>query len=197
MRARATLVASLLALSLLVAGCGPDAEDADPEPPPPPPETAHQVPDLPDRWKVHVNRAGGFAFGLPPGWRARDRGTSTLVRSLDRLVAVSIVPDRTRAAIETPLGDFARRALIALPGFEGELEPSRERRFRHRYQGIRVQARAVAARTGVRQRVQLIVLRRGRQATFTVVIAASVRGGGASEGVAERMVRTLRSRPTA
>lgn len=197
MTLRATLVAALLPLWLPAAGCGSDAEDTDPEPPPPRPETAHQVPDLPDGWKVHVNRAGGFAFGLPPGWRARDRGTSTLVRSLDRLVAVSIVPDRTRDAIETPLDEFARRALIALPGFEGELEPSRERRFRHRYQGIRVEARARAARTGVRQHVQLVVLRRGRQATLTVVIAASVRGGEAGEGVAERMVRTLRSRPTA
>jgi hypothetical protein len=190
-----TLLAGLLALSAIAAGCGDGSDD--PGPPAQAPETAHRVPDLTPRWEVHVNRPGGFAFGLPPGWRARDRGTSTLVRSLDRLVAVSIVPDRTPGAIEVPLDDFARRALVALPGFERELTPSRERRFRHRYDGIRVEGRATAKGTGVRQRVRLIVLRRGRQVTFTVIIAANVRGGGAATGVAERMVRTLRSRPVA
>jgi hypothetical protein len=193
MTIRAPSLVALVALLLGAGACGDD--DVQREPPPPRPETAHPVPDLPARWEIRVNRAGGFAFGLPPGWRARDRGTSTLVRSLDRLVAVSIVPDRTRDAIETPLDDFARRTLVALPGFESELEPRREQGFPHRYQGARVEARATAAATGARQRVQVVVLRRGRQATFTVVIAANVRGGEASEEVAERMVRTLRGRP--
>jgi hypothetical protein len=187
-------LAALAALLLGGGACGADPEEADRELPPPP-ETAHAVPDLPAGWEVRVNRAGGFAFGLPPGWRARNRSTSTLVRSLDRLVAVSIVPDRTRDALETPPEDFARRTLAALPGFEGELAPDRERRFQHRYRGVRVAARGTAARTGTRQRIQVVVLRRGRQVTLTVVIAANVRGAEASEEVAERMVRTLRSRP--
>jgi hypothetical protein len=194
MAIRAPSLAALAALLLGAGACGAD-DAAEREPPRPPPETAHPVPELPSRWEVRVNRAGGFAFGLPPGWRARDRGTSTLVRSLDRLVAVSIVPDRTRDAIETPLDDFARRTIAALPGFESELEPRRERGFPHRYRGVRVEARATAAGTGARQQVQVVVLRRGRQATFTVVIAVNVRGGEASEEVAERMVRTLRGRP--
>jgi hypothetical protein len=188
---RATLTL-LVTLSLSAIGCG---ADGGPEPSPPPPETPHSVPELRDAWEVHVNRGGGFALGLPPGWRARDRGTSTLIRSADRLVAVSIVPDRTREAVEIPLREFAERALAALPGYEGELEPARVRPVRHRYDGVRATTRAIAARTGVPQRVQVVVLRRGRHVTFTVVVAANVEGGRPGERVAEQMVRTLRSRP--
>lgn len=196
MRGAATALA-LAALLLPAGGCGDGADDAPPEPPPPPPETIDRVRELPDRWKVRANRPGGFAFGLPPGWRARNRGISTLVRSFDRLVAVSISPDRTDEAIEVPLADFVTRALVALPGFEAELAPQGQGRFQHRYRGIEARAAGTATRSGIRQRVRVIVLRRDRLVTFTIVIAANVEGGRASERVAERMVRTLRSRPVA
>jgi hypothetical protein len=154
------------------------------------------VPDLPGGWKVHVNRPGGFALGVPPGWKAKDEGTSTSVRSFDHLVAVSITPDRTDEALAIPLEDFATRALIALPGFERELEPGPARRFRGRYEGVEVRAAGTAAETGVRQRVRLVVLRRDAIVTFTVVLAASTRPSArASNRLAERMLRTLRSRP--
>jgi hypothetical protein len=188
------MLAILAVLLLSPAGCGEDAEPG--QPPPPRAETPHQVPDLPAGWEVHVTRGGGFALGVPPGWTVRERGTSTLIRSPDRLVAVSIVPDRTREAVEIPLGEFARRTLTALPGYEGELAPGPVRRFGHRYRGVRVEARAVSTVTGARQRVQVIVVRRGRHATFTTVIAASAPEGRAAGELAERMVKTLRSRPT-
>jgi len=190
--------AVLTGLALALGACddgGGDAEPPEPTPQPPPPETIHRVPDLPDRWEVHVNRAAGFAFGLPPGWRARDRGIQTLVRSFDRLTAVSIVPDRTVDAIELPLDDFAGRAFAALGGFAGQLEPAAKRPIAHRYRAVELRTTATADETGIRQRVRLIVIRRGRQVTFTVVIASNVDGGRASERIAERTVRTLRSRP--
>jgi len=179
----------------VLASCGGESDDPEPEPPPRPPETVHELPDLPDRWREQLNRAGGFAVGVPPGWRARNQGTSTLVRSFDRLVAISISPDRTREANDMALTDFATRALVALPGFEGELTPRGERSFEHRYAAYEARGRATAAKIGVEQRVRLIVVRRGRLVTFTVVIAANAEGGRVSERIAERVVRTLRSRP--
>jgi hypothetical protein len=190
----------LAVVAFWMVGCDDDAESPAPEPEPPPAprpvETRHEVPDLPGGWKAQVNQAGGFALGVPPGWKAADRGISTSVRSFDRLVAVSITPDRTAAALEIPLKDFATRALAALPGFERELEPGPDRRFRGRYRGIEVRGTGTAAESGVRQRVRLVVLRRDAIVTFTIVVASSTRPSArASENLAERMLRTLRSQP--
>jgi hypothetical protein len=52
------------------------------------------------------------------------------------------------------------------------------------------------ARTGVEQQVRLLVLRRDSIVTFTIVVAVNVKPAARpSERLAERMVRTLRSRP--
>ena len=135
---------------------------------------------------------------MPRGWKATDRKISTLVRSFDRLVAVSITPDRTSEALELPLEDFATRALLALDGFRGDIEPSDPRPFKHRYNAVRVRARATEARTGIEQALEVLVLRRPQLATFTVVIAANAeRDSAPSRRVAERMIETLRGRPVA
>jgi hypothetical protein len=194
--ARAAVGPLLVAAVLLAAGCG-DSDD-EPEPEPRPLETAEKLPKLPSGWREHTNRAGGFALGVPRGWKATDRKISTLVRSFDRLVAVSITPDRTSEALELPLEDFATRALLALDGFRGDIDPSDPRPFKHRYDGVRVRARATEADSGVEQDLELIVLRRPRLATFTVVIAANAeRDSAPSRRVAQRVVDTLRGRPVA
>ena len=180
---------------LLVAGCGADEDESEA---PGPLETVDRVPDLPRQWRPHVNRAGGFAFGLPSGWKAADRDDrSTLVRSRDRLLAVSIVADRTAEALGGPLEEFATRALVALPGFSEQLEPGAPRAVRHRYAAVGAKARGSAA-SGVDQRLLLIVLRREDVVTITALIAANQRRSSArSEALAEELVRTLRSRPVA
>jgi hypothetical protein len=193
---RSQLAAVVAVLGLALVGCDDDSDAPRPPPPPPPPsETVHKVGDLPRGWKVHTNSAGGFGFGVPPGWKAKDHAISTSVRSFDRLVAVSITPDRTAEAFEIPLANFARRALAALPGFDPALDPGPTRRFRHRYQGAEARASG-RAESGVKEQVRLIVLRRDSLVTFTVVLAANAKPSARpSERLAERMVRTLRSRP--
>ena len=193
---------AVVAALVAIAGCNDDSDSSAPPPEPEttpapgPAETAQHVPKLPPGWKVHANRPGGFAFGVPPGWKPRNTGSRTLVRSFDRLVSVEIAPDRTAAGLETPLDDFATRALAALPGFELQLEPGRTRRFRHRYPGVEARASGVAARSGVSLRVRLVVLRRDSIVTFTAVIAANSKAASRpAERLAERMLRTLRSRP--
>ncbi|MGH2987945.1 MAG: hypothetical protein ACRDLO_14840, partial [Solirubrobacterales bacterium] len=170
-------------------------EPPPPPPPPPPKETVQQLPKLPGDWERHINRAGGFAFGVPRGWKVSDRGDGSLIRSFDRLVAISIVPDRSGGALEIPVGQFASRAAEALPGFRNPLRLKGEGRFEHRYEGAEVRA-VGTAKGGIEQRVSVIVLRRDEVATFTVVIAKNQREAAhPSKKLAERIVETLRSRP--
>jgi hypothetical protein len=194
MRWPQALLATLLA-ALALAACGSDSDPAE-DPAPRPAESVDPLPRLEEGWRPHLNPAGGFAFGLPPGWKASDRGTATLVRSFDRLAVVSISADRTREALELPLGEFASRALAARPGYEDPLKGSKPREFEHRYDAAAVRARGIAESSGVEQRIALIVLRRGKLATFTAVIGVNARPAGAASGaIAEHMVETLRSRP--
>jgi hypothetical protein len=93
-------LAAALAVAALIAGCGDDS-DEEPASEPRQGESADSVPDLPRGWEVHSNQAAGFAFGLPPGWKARDRGTATEVRSFDELVVLRLLQaDRTGQATE-------------------------------------------------------------------------------------------------
>jgi hypothetical protein len=193
---RPALTALLVALAL--AGCDGSEEDPEPAPAPPAPpprETVHELPKLPDDWERHTNRAGGFAFGVPRGWEVSDRGDGSLIRSFDRLVAVSIVPDRSEGALEIPIDEYASRAAEALPGFRERLRIKGKGRFGHRYEGTEVRA-VGTAKGGIQQRVSVIVLRRDDLATFTVVIAKNQREAAhPSKKLAERIVETLRSRP--
>jgi hypothetical protein len=189
--------AGLLVASAL-AGCGGGRDQPTPEPAPPPPsprETVDRLPTLPEGWKRELNRAGGFAFGVPPGWEVEGRGRGSLVRSFDRLVALSIVADRGPEALEVEVRDSARRAAAALRGYRQPPRVQTVLPFEHRYEGA--EARALAtARAGVDQRVSVIVLRRDRVTTLTTVLAANAeREAGPSRRLALRVVETLRTRP--
>jgi hypothetical protein len=190
--------ALLIIAAIAVAGCGGSdstgqsttttqrhhSEDADP------------LPDLPAGWKPYLNRVGGFAVGLPPGWKATRKGTTSLLRSFDRLVAVSISPDRTPDAQELRLDSFATRALLALPGVGAGVQPSDPRPYDHHYDAVRSKYEAKDAKTGVKQRNSLIVIRRDHLATFTVLIAANADPQAEpAEEIARKVVATLRSQP--
>jgi hypothetical protein len=191
---RATLAALLVSLAL--PGCDDSDERAEPEPPPPPPkETIDHLGELPDDFERWVNRAGGFAFTAPRGWKVDDRGKGSLVRSFDRLVALSIVPDRSPEAFEVPVDQYANRAAEALAGFRDGLRVKGKARYEHRYDGAEVLATGTA-RGGVDQRVSVIVLRRDDLVTFTVVLAKNAEeAAGPSKRLADRVIETIRSRP--
>jgi hypothetical protein len=192
---RATLAALLVSLAL--AGCDDADERAEPEPSPPPPpkETIDYLGKFPDDFERWVNRAGGFAFATPRGWKVDDRGKGSLVRSFDRLVALSIVPDRSPEALEVPVDQYASRAAEALAGFRDGLRVNGKARYEHRYDGAEVRATGTA-RGGVDQRVSVIVLRRDDLLTFTVVLAKNAEEAPApSKRLADRVIETVRSRP--
>jgi hypothetical protein len=194
------LAVTLIAATVAAVGCGGGGGD-ETQPPPPPKErveTVDKLPNLPDRWKRYENRRGGFVVGLPPGWKAsdRDRGPTSLIRSYDRLVAISISPDRTDEALGIDLDEFAARATAALPGLEGAAQPSDPKPYKHRYSAVQSTLEARDAESGVNERVSLIVIRRDHLVTFTVVIAANAdRRARSSERLAREVVATLRSRP--
>jgi hypothetical protein len=186
--------AALLGAAALVAaaGCG---EDDGGEAPERRTETVDHLPELPAEWKRYVNDRAGFAIGLAPGWKAERRGTSTLLRSPDHLVAVSISADRTPEALEARLEPFAAGAAKSLPGFRN-LKTRKPRRFEQRYTGVAVPARGRARESAVRQRLLLIVLRRKGIATYPVLIARNAERSSAFYGrQAVKIVRTLRGRP--
>jgi hypothetical protein len=190
--------ALLIVAAIVAAGCGGSedstdtstttlrhhAEDADP------------LPDLPTGWKPYLNRAGGFAVGLPPGWKASRKGTSSLIRSFDHLVAVSISPDRTPDAQSLGLDTFATRALLALPGVNAGTQPSDPKPYDHHYDAVQSNYEATDQKSGVEQRNSLIVIRRDHLVTFTVLIAANADPAARpAEEVARKVVATLRSQP--
>jgi hypothetical protein len=186
-------LAGLAALSLIVAvgACGDD--DGEPAAPERPRETVDKLPKLPEGWKQYVNRQVGFAIGRPPGWRAEHRGNSTLLRSPDRLVAVSIAADRTFDAVGFPLDDYVVQATEALPRFK-RLKVGRPRKFRDEYPAQAVGATGI--KDGVRQELLFIALRRRGVVTYPILVARNAeKRSGYYQAEALRMVRTLRGRP--
>jgi len=180
----------LLLILVFMAGCGSDG----PEPSQDPPETVDELPELPRGWEPYVNHRAGFALGRPPGWKAKAAGSSTLLTSPDRLVAVSVSADRTNEAIDFPLDAYATGAVEALDGFE-DLDAADPRPFEAHYDAVAVIASG-ESEDGVRQRLEFIALRRDEIATYAVLVARNIeRESGFYAREAGRMVRTLRGRP--
>ena len=179
----------LAGMAALAAGCGSD----DPEPAQRRAETVDELPKLPPGWTSYVNHRVGFAIGRAPGWRPRRHGTATLLTSPDRLVAVSISADRTSEAIEFPLDDYAEQATEALRF--GHIDAHRPHRFEAPYKAEAVDATG-RSRSGLRQRLTFIALRRDHLATYAVLVARNAeRDTRYYEQEALRMIRTLRGRP--
>jgi hypothetical protein len=193
LRRSGALAAAILTLALVA--CDDDDETA-------PPtverqtETAERLPKLPRGYEKFVSRANGLVFGRPPGWKAAERGTSALLTAPDKLVVMSMSADRTDEAL---LGDprtLAVETFAALEGYEGELDASKPRRFKHRYDGFQVEGRAVAAKSGVPQRLRVIALEREGTTLVIAVIAENAKEKAPAEvRQALETVRTLRTRP--
>jgi hypothetical protein len=189
----AWLVSAIVAAAALAGAVGCGGDDG-PEPPEHRTETVDKLPKLPVGWHKYVNHRAGFAIGRAPGWRAEREGASTLLRSPDQLVAISISADRTTEAVEFPLDDYAEQALEALPRFD-HLKSRKAHRFEARYQAEAVEATG-RSRGGLRQQLTFIAMRRKHLATYAVLVARNAeRNTRFYEREALRMVRTLRGRP--
>lgn len=183
-----------LALLAAVAGCGSDGKPA--KSTPTRVESAQPPAKHPSGWKTVLDNDHGFSIAVPPGWSAGGRRGTMLYRSPDHLVAVSLSVDRTSGAFRTSPASFARQTLRALSGYKGKLVPSAS----HPIAGIPLDGVLVTAtgesKDGVRQEVEVAVLRRDHLVNYTAVIAANAGSTPPEEIAAARvMVASLRDLP--
>ncbi|HYH57735.1 MAG TPA: hypothetical protein VD790_00750 [Thermoleophilaceae bacterium] len=191
MRATASLLAALAIA--LAGGCDEDDEFAGA----PDPATERRDPpaDPPPGWRTLANRAAGFTMSVPREWTARTRRGATLIRSSDRLLAVTVAADRSEPGRTTPAPRYARRAFRALPAFR-RVRATRARTVpRSPYPNGRVDGTGTLAATGGRQRISVTAFRRPGRVTYTVV-AFSARLGSAPvhSGPLGVMLASLRAR---
>jgi len=191
-RATALLVATLIA-GLAGVGCGDEEKFAGS----PDPATERNDPPAkpPPGWRTFANRRAGFTVSVPPGWPARARGSATLIRSPERLLAVTIAADRSEAARTTRPNGYALRAFRALPGFRG-LKPMQRRRVaRSPYPSARVDGIGTLAQRRQRQHITVAAFRRGKHATYAVVAFAAPAGHAlAHAGELNQLLASLRAR---
>jgi len=161
-----------------------------------PVETVDEPAELPKRWTRHVSRTGGFSVGVPPGWKARDRDRTTLLRPEDRLVVVSITADRSADALRVGLDDYAQETAKRLPGLQ-KLKLNSPVPFEGaRYPGFAVRGKGTA-KGGVRERLLVVVMRRSDLAAYAALVASNARAPARRERKAKRILRTLTGRPAA
>ena len=193
---RSRVVLSVVLAGLLTAGCGSDDEPA-PEPVERKEETADRLPKLDRGWEEYVNPNAGIAFGRPPGWSADEKGAVTTLTAPDQLVSATIAVDRSDDALGGDPKAFATETAKLLEGYRKPLEPGKPKPFAHEYDAAIAEAEGVAKRSGVPQRVSVIVLERKGVAVVTAVIAANAKEQKAKPEArqAQDSIRSLRTRP--
>jgi len=190
------VVGTLAAASAVaVAGCGGSGAPSEPTQATTPPERNDRVGRIPAGWTRLVNRRAGFSVGIPPGWKARGARGATLVRSGDRLLAVSITADRSPDGRDLRPTNYVQRLVDALPGYRrlkvGRPVPVR----RARYPGASLTATGTFRRTRVRQTIRAVALRRRGQVTYALLFFRTARSRGALYRPAiNGMIRTFRGR---
>lgn len=177
----------------VLAGCGEKderiapatvAEATDPAAPPP------------RGWRTYLDRRAGFSISVPPGWSARRRGAATLVRSRDRLLAVSIVADRGAEGRETTAGDYARDTIASLPGYRQLAARGVRPVDGSPYESARADGAGTRESAERRQRVTAAAFRRPGQVTYAAVAFRDARGSGRMEARRlDRLLASLRARP--
>jgi hypothetical protein len=179
--------------ALVAPGCGGEDETAGS--PDPATERSDPPADPPPGWRTFANRRAGFTLSVPREWLARTRTSATLIRSSDRLMAITVAADRSEAGRTTRPRPYARRAFRALPGFRKlRATPARPVR-RSPYPSSRLDGTGTLAKTRNRQHITVAAFRRGNRATYTVVAFATPIGRvPAHAGPLRRILASLRAR---
>jgi hypothetical protein len=187
------MIAAVLSAAAVAGGCGD--EDKHSGSPDPATERSDPPAEPPPGWRTFANRRAGFSVSVPLDWAARRRGSATLIRSGDRLLAVTIAADRSEPGRTTKPAVYARRAFRALPNFR-RLRATRTRRVAGSpYPSARVDGRGTLAGRRQRQRITVAAFRRQRRATYTVVAFSAEVDGAATHAASLRLLlRSLRAR---
>ena len=192
MTRRGLTAAALVLAAAAAGGCGDD-DSADTgttrveersDPPAKPPRG----------WRTVRNRRAGFTLSAPRSWTARTKGPSTLIRSDDRLVSITVAADRTTADRQTEPARFARQTIRALPGFKGSIRKRSRRVPRSPYRTARVEARGRLRTSKIRQRITAAVYQRPDVVTYEILVFrnAEVRPRF-NDPIVDRLLRSFRA----
>ena len=191
---RATALAALASCALAAAaGCaGEERIEGSPDPAT---ERTDRPAEPPAGWRTFVNRRAGFSLALPREWSARTRRGATLIRSSDRLLAVTVAADRGPAGRETRPRRYAMSAFRAVPGFR-RLRARETGRVRSSpYPTARVDGSGVLERRRQRQRITVAAFRRPGRVTYTVIaFGAEVDGKPVHRASLSTLLASLRAR---
>lgn len=171
-------------------------------------ETVDEPAPLPKGWKELINAEAGFSIGVPPGWKERptEGGQGTILSSPDGTTVLTVTADRTSGALQLPLDEFAERTAEALGsdivGSERfkNLTVYGTAPFRHTYEAVGTRAQGTPRKSGVNEKVLVVVLRREDFATYVVVDRETDRGDADSSprrDTVKRIIRSIRGRPPA
>lgn len=156
---------------MAVAGCG--SEDG--ERPVVEVERGDRPAELPKGWRRVTAHRAGFTVGMPPGWSASKRAQGTLLRSDDKLVALTLGADRTEVGRGKDPAAYAEETFTSLSGFRdleiaerGEVEGSP-------YGTALVEGRGVLEPGGREQLISVAAIQRPGQVTFTAVAFVNAR----------------------
>ena len=152
----------------------------------------------PKGWRTVTNERAGFTIAAPHRWSARPRKGTTLIRSDDRLVVITVAADRGQAGKDIAPARYARLTLQSLPEFEGRLS-ARTRALRGTpYGSARVEGIGTVSGARRPQRITVAVFTRPGKVTYAAVVFRNPRETPRfDERIVERMLRTFRARPPA
>jgi hypothetical protein len=165
-------IACALVCAALAAGCGNDGVPTS-SVPKPPAETRDTPPKLPPGWRRVVNPRAGFSVGIPPAWTARGAAGTTLVRSSDRALALTITADRSDDGREADPKQYAARLVPTLPRYRKLQAGLAKQVKRTRYPTASVAASGVYIPTGVRQAILLFAISRPHRVMYTILVFRS------------------------
>lgn len=175
-----------------VAGCG----DGDDEPDSPS-EKADAPAKPPPGWRTVRNRQAGFTISAPKSWSAATERRATLIRSKDKLVAVTVAADRSHAGKTTAPRPYAGDVIAALPGFEGEVSVKDTRIAGSPYRTALAEGSGTVETSGTPQRISVAAFQRPGQVTYSAVIFRNARARPVpGRATVARMLRSFRAQPS-
>jgi hypothetical protein len=150
----------------------------------------------PPGWRTVRNVRAGFTIAVPRSWPARTKRGATLIRSEDRLVAMTVGADRGKAGRESAPADYARETLQELPGFEGSVSTAVRPIPSVPYGTARVDGVGTVRTSRRAQRITVVAYHRPGLVTFAAIAFRNARlAVDLDEAVLRRALRTFRAGP--
>ena len=148
----------------------------------------------PSGWRTVTNRFAGFTISAPVTWAATTTPRRTVIRSDDRLVALSISADRTDPGRGLSAADYARRTIRTLPKFVGVVDKGISRVPGSKYQSAVLSATGTVSPSNLSQRITVAIFTRPGLVTYGVLV---FRNAGVkprfNDRIVSRMLRSLRA----